>query len=258
VAAPLLRRQVAQQVEEAETVRALRARLFARRREILSGGRRLCQEMRDWLEGLSTLLRRQLSPATLQELSAEMARLEAETASDPIARGTEASVAEQPASDAPAKAAPEEITPRESLPETHGTPSQASEETLRDAGQSPACDGKNDRHRESIKIDKHTPRGLHACWRACTELQGYFPEAPRSAADLRDILCRVAQMLRISPDSLARGIATLGWEGLAQALNAMAERACEIRNPSAYLLALSRDIPRSHSAFPLAQSVAGA
>ncbi|KUF10792.1 helix-turn-helix domain-containing protein [Pseudoponticoccus marisrubri] len=213
--APALQRRAETERDAADRVRAARAELFARRRQLLDRAQSLCATAKDWLDTLSKVLRRKLSPEDLDGLRAELSRIEEDVA---------------PSADAHAG-------------------SLTSDKIVDEPCDSPGRDGQIYRHSESKKIDKKKKGPtLNVAWQAWSEIQSMFPIPPQTMADLRDIVCTLAEMLRIRPEALGEAAAHLGWVGVGDVLNAITERVTEIRNPTAYLLSIVRDWSESGTA----------
>lgn len=210
---PMLRDLALRNRAEAEQIRTLRSLLQARRRALLDRIDNLCDTVRDWLLALPGLLRRKLDRDTLDNLTQTFDTVERALLDVPM--------------DKPASANPEA------------------------EGQT-ATDGRIYRHTECEKIesDKTAPpqiatsatqttsagatRPVAEAWKDCPELASYFPNPPRTETELRDILCRCASMLRISPDTLGRAVARLGWTATLPLFETLAKKALHLRNPDAY------------------------
>lgn len=208
VLTPELLRRAQTQRDAAEIVRARRAELFARRRHLLDRARDLCAAAKAWLESLSTVLRRKLSPDDLDILSADLSRIEADMA----------------------------------LEDDPGQTSMTVDNTVVETPETSGTDGRIYRHKESEKIDKQKKGSSPVTgWKGWPEVQSLFPSPPRTLEELREILCQLAAMLRIRPEALRRAVSRLGWVGVGDAMNAICARVTEIRNPTSYLLALVED-----------------
>lgn len=198
--APAMSRRVQEQLETQETVRALRADLFARRRRLLENARSLCQTTSEWLTSLSKVLRRKLSPIDLESLSERLDRIEKhQDLAQPI-------------------------------------PDASTEKTACKTPESTASDGQIYRDNESDNIDTDNPvMMLKRTWASWTALHDLFPGQPQSTSELRDRLCRLSKMLGIRPEDLGKAIGALGWVGAGDVLNRITAHADEIRSPAAYL-----------------------
>lgn len=201
--APALSEKVRHLQEQEEAIRALRAEIFARRRALITRAQALCSDTLNWLADLTQRLRRKQSLPDLQTLTEELARIEQALGQN--------------------------------------DPSEDVDNPVRETRETPACDGRIYRHTESEQIDMFKPAGkLREGWSNWSELRSFFVEEPRTLSDLRDILCRLAQMLRIGQNALGEAVTKLGWVGLATVMNRLLERAGDIGNPAGYLLAMVR------------------
>lgn len=99
-----------------------------------------------------------------------------------------------------------------------------------------ACDGQNDRHKES-QHSKTQKEGAtsYQDWSDLKALSELFPDPPRSEHSLLAVLYDFGRMLRIDAALLARAVSKLGIRSLLSFANALAANPDRIRNPSGYL-----------------------
>jgi replication initiation protein RepC len=117
--------------------------------------------------------------------------------------------------------------------------------------ETPATDGRNDRHKEPPKsyTKKVTPQSLTDLWQKLTHIQSFYPDMPQSDHHALQIVYEFGKMLRIAPDVLASGIASKGWQVALEAENEIAARIATIADPTGYFGRLLRTGTRLSQTF---------
>jgi len=78
------------------------------------------------------------------------------------------------------------------------------------------------------------PGRIAALWSTTASFLLMYPEAPRSAHQLYNLLVEYASHFRIDSQSLAEALAILGWERIIVAFDYLTEKVQNIRNPYGY------------------------
>lgn len=190
--------------QEHEERRGLKARIQSLRAGLLQS-EAVDATARNWLEGLRNILRR--SCVTLTELQVLLGKLT-------------------------------EMTRENSATELDQNP-VATEETT-------ATDGENVRHKERKETDTKKAVDIQPQnpnqWRDLPILSEFFPDAPRSLDDCREIARQAARILGIGEQALNVAARSVGWWTSLCLQDRMAGKIEHIREPDAYFLSLA--IPR--------------
>lgn len=99
--------------------------------------------------------------------------------------------------------------------------------------------GQNGRHIESDRFESKETRSpkitAAQIWMSCSEIASYYPTAPTSLAELREIVFSFSSMMKIETSSMAAAVAKLGWAGSMAVLDYLAVNAAKISYADAYL-----------------------
>ncbi|WP_300057489.1 plasmid replication protein RepC [Sulfitobacter sp.] len=110
---------------------------------------------------------------------------------------------------------------------------------IADTPKESARDGQNSRQVESIKIDPNKKvhdeyKRLVEIWKRCPNIASLYPEAIQSPSRLREAIFLFGSFLSLKSDTLAKGVALIGWPNMLSALEYLAKNAMRIKSPSAY------------------------
>ena len=103
--------------------------------------------------------------------------------------------------------------------------------------------GQNDRHIESVRIDPtkkvHDEYAqLVKAWEHCPNIASLYPDAVQSPSRLREAVFLFGSFLSLRSETLAKGVASIGWPNMLRALEYLAENANRIKSPSAYFTSM--------------------
>lgn len=108
-----------------------------------------------------------------------------------------------------------------------------------DTADMPASDGQNARHKETLKSESKNTRArnvddLSHAWDACSELQAFFPDRPRSTHALTQLLFEAGRLLRIGDALIAEAVQKLPLSACITIMDTMMQQVAQISSPKGY------------------------
>ncbi len=262
---------------EAEELRSMRSEALAVRADLLRAPEQLTEEQIDYLAEVKKILRRtSLKSEEVAALMCEMRALKpiaqaglsgsgetsqisqphlgapcpAPATADQVHRGEPQKIAPQVANGGANCAVHDlklEIDAPRSVPlprrNVEAQREARAQNRLADTPKESGRNGQNVRQVESIKIDptKKAPdeyARLVEAWERCPNIASLYPDAVQSPSCLREAVFLFGSFLSLKSETLAKGIASIGWPNMLRALEYLAENAMRIKSPAAYFTSM--------------------
>ncbi|WP_233270647.1 helix-turn-helix domain-containing protein [Chachezhania sediminis] len=143
--------------------------------------------------------------------------------------------------------AEEQLLAATSAGQEHATPAASEPGTVPALPDISSADaGQIDRHSDSkrkeiYKASSDAGALSPAVWSDYAEIAAFFPDTPRTEVEVQRIILDFSGFVGIREGTVRQVLAALGPRRLLSALNTIAAKICQIRNPNGYLLAYAQN-----------------